>query len=253
VTTYAGNGIQGYVDGPRLAARFNLLVGLTIAPNGTLYIADQSNASSIRMIPRNGTAVSTFAGGNYANYGYQWLDGTGTAASFSPISAICSDIESNLYVVEAQCHVVRKITSEAVVTTIAGNRNGGRGWKDGTGLDTLFYYPNGIGVDRSLNVYVADTANGALRKITPSGVVTTVVGSPYTNQPLNNYKNVGIVWEAQTPNQLNGVTDVAIDASGNIYLAVRDYNTVLTMIPTSISNTLASTTTVPSQTSVGVG
>ena len=253
VTTYAGTGVAGYVDGPRLTARFNLLVGLTIAPNGTLYIADQSNASAIRMIPRNGTEVSTFAGGNYANYGYQWLDGTGTAASFSPISGICSDIDSNLYVVEAQCHVVRKITSDAVVTTIAGNRNGGRGWKDGMGLDTLFYYPNGVGVDTSLNVYVADTGSGAVRKITPSGVVTTIVGSPFTNQPLSNYKNVGIIWESATPGQLNGVSDVAVDASGNIYLAVPGHNTLLTMIPSSISNTIASTTTVPSQTSVGVG
>src|SRR5438105_3678542 len=102
-------------------------------------------------------------------------DGTGSAARFSQPSGVATDSSGNVYVADSYNHTIRKITPAGVVTTLAGLA-GSRGSADGTGSAARFYYPWGMATDSSGNVYVADSFNSTIRKITPAGVVTTLAG-----------------------------------------------------------------------------
>jgi hypothetical protein len=103
-------------------------------------------------------------------------DGTGAAARFYDPQGIAVDSAGTVYVADTGNSTIRKITAGGVVTTLAGTA-GATGSADGTGAATRFYFPQGVAVDSADNLYVADTSNSTIRKITPTGVVTTVVGS----------------------------------------------------------------------------
>jgi WD40 repeat protein/streptogramin lyase len=210
VTTLAGcAGKPGSTDGAGSAARFSNPSGVAVDRNGNVYVADRGN-QSIRKITPEG-AVTTFAGsvGNRDE-----MDGKGPAAHLAYPSALAADGSGNLYVAESTC--VRKITPDGEVTTLAGNVLHG-GCNDGTGGDARFEVPQGIAVDVSGTVYVADTRNDTIRKITPSGVVTTLAGSP--GHPGS---NDGTGAEAR----FNWPVGVAVDASGNLYVADKRNDTI---------------------------
>ena len=101
-------------------------------------------------------------------------DGTGTASSFDNPRGVAVDGSGNVYVADTEGHLIRKITSAGVVTTLAGS--GSEGSADGTGTAASFNYPSSVAVDGSGNVYVADYYNSLIRKITSAGVVTTLAG-----------------------------------------------------------------------------
>ena len=172
VTTLAGTaGVSGSVDGTGAAARFNLPYGVATDASGNVYVADQSN-NTIRKITPAGV-VTTLAGtARMAGS----ADGTGAAARFSLPSAVATDADGNVYVVDRSNHTIRKITPAGVVTTLAGTA-GTRGSADGTGAAASFNQPRSVATDTSGNVYVTDTVNSTIRKITPDGVVTTLVGT----------------------------------------------------------------------------
>ena len=102
-------------------------------------------------------------------------DGTGSAARFHSPYCVAVDGTGNIYVADTENQTIRKITPAQVVTTLAGGV-GMVGSADGTGAAARFNFPNGVAVDSSGNLFVADSANHTLRKITPGGVVTTVGG-----------------------------------------------------------------------------
>jgi hypothetical protein len=104
------------------------------------------------------------------------VDGTGSEARFQRPAALAVDAQGNLFVAEETRHVIRRITPEGVVTTFAG-KAGESGGTDGMGSDARFNSPQGLDVDGAGNLYVADASNHAVRKLTPEGVVTTVVGT----------------------------------------------------------------------------
>ena len=113
--------------------------------------------------------VSTLAGKT------QGQDGTGTEATFNAPIGIAIDAVGNGYVADSFNHKIRKISPNGVVTTLAGN--GTDGATDGTGTAASFSGPAGVAVDAMGNIYVADYYNHKIRKISPSGVVTTLAGS----------------------------------------------------------------------------
>src|ERR1043166_4471402 len=104
-------------------------------------------------------------------------DGTGSGARFYNPEGVATDSWGNVYVADRNNHTIRKITPAGAVTTLAGLA-GSLGSADGTGSDAQFYYPSGVATDSSGNVYVADSFNYTIRKITPAGVVTTLAGWP---------------------------------------------------------------------------
>jgi sugar lactone lactonase YvrE len=175
VSTLAGiASIAGSQDGPIGVATFNYPKNLAVDGVGNIYVADTGN-STIRRISPSGM-VSTLAGTAGASGS---ADGIGTAASFNQPTGIAADMNGNVFVADSAGNTIRKIAPGAIVTTLAGTA-GTRGSKDGIGADASFAVPYGLSTDAEGNVYVADPADGTIRKITQSGAVTTVAG--VTNQ-----------------------------------------------------------------------
>lgn len=198
VTTVAGSGIEGYLDAQSAGAAFNSPNDVAVDTAGNVYVADQFN-DRIRKIYSDGV-VTTLAGSGSSSD----TDGVGTAASFSDPEAVALDSAGNLYVADG--FRIRKITSNGDVSTLAGSSSG---YADGVTVQAKFYSPCGIAVDKEANVYVADALNHRIRKISPTGVVTTLAGSGVKGY----LDGVGSVAAFNFPN------DIAVDTAGNVYVA----------------------------------
>jgi sugar lactone lactonase YvrE len=145
--------------------------GVSFDASGNLFIADSGN-NAIRKIDRNGVA-STLAGYMTGTGGA--ADGPGSAARFNMPYRLANDSAGNVFVCDTFNHTIRKITPAGMVTTFAGVA-GVAGYQDGAGGEARFYHPDGIAIDAADNLYIADSFNHVVRKITPTGRVTTVVG-----------------------------------------------------------------------------
>jgi len=169
VSTYAGSGLPGSADGAASTASFNGPCGLAVDAAGNVYVDDGGNRT-IRVISPSGM-VSTLAGnpnliGN--------ADGQGNAASFTYPYSIALDGSGNIIVADQGSNLIRKITPGGLVTTIAGNIAGGS--NDGIGTAASFQGPGGLAIDAAGNIYIADSGNQLIRRLTPGGIVTTIAG-----------------------------------------------------------------------------
>jgi hypothetical protein len=177
VTTLAGNpGVPGNSDGSGVAATFWNPSGVATDALGNVYVADAAINCTIRKITPAGL-VTTFAGtASVPGVNHcRTADGTGASAQFSSPGAITTDNAGNLYVADGQ--TIRKITPAAVVTTLAGAPLAPITCADGIGVGANFGLATGVTTDAAGDVYVADNQCYTIRKITPSGVVTTIAGS----------------------------------------------------------------------------
>ncbi len=209
VSTLAGTaGAFGSTNASGAAARFSSPYGIAADTAGNVYVVD-SNDSTVRKVTAAG-AVTTLAG---APGQTGLVDGTGSAARFSVPFDITVDAAGNLYICDHGNHAIRKVTPTGVVTTLAGS--GSPGKADGTGAAALFKFPAGISVDAAGYVYVADTDNQVIRKISPVGVVTTIAGSD-----IGSADGAGAVATFYNPK------DVAVDSGGNVYVADRGNHTI---------------------------
>ncbi|MCO4761732.1 MAG: hypothetical protein KC502_09525, partial [Myxococcales bacterium] len=168
VSTLAGSGIKGYINGTGSNARFSYPEDVVRGPGGTTYVADTAN-HRIRLISNKGQ-VSNFAG----NGSGTWKDGAATSASFYNPQGIAADSLGVIYVADTYNQRIRKISKTGMVTTLAGGSSGS--FKDGVGAAARFNYPAGLAVSANGTVYVADTNNHRIRRITANGTVTTVAG-----------------------------------------------------------------------------
>ncbi|WP_207535015.1 NHL repeat-containing protein [Desertivirga arenae] len=167
VTTVAGNGTEGSMDGPVSIATFYQPEGVTVDRYGNIYVSDQGN--KIRKISTTGH-VTTYAGSG--NYGSN--DGPAKQASFKYAGDMAFDAEGNLFIADVQGYKIRKVSPEGMVSTFAGT--GEPGAKDGPANKATFLEPLGIAVDQAGNVYVSD-GNHKIRKITRKGLVSTYAGT----------------------------------------------------------------------------
>jgi subtilisin-like proprotein convertase family protein/streptogramin lyase len=169
-STFAGSGSTGTVDGVGVTAEFNNPAGMAIDSQGNLFVADRVN-NTIRKITAAGV-VSTFAGiPGVAGF----TNGPGVTAKFSYPSDIAIDSADNLYVADRFNNQIRKITPGAVVSTFAGNTTYGS--SDGTGVVARFFGPVGIAIDADGILYVADSDNNIIRRISTSANVITLAGT----------------------------------------------------------------------------
>lgn len=168
-------------------------------------------------------ATTTLAG---STVGY--ADGTGTSALFGNPTGITKDAAGNLYVADRNNNRIRKITPDGVVTTFAGSGSGGA-IVNGTGTAAGFYTPYGITSDAAGNLYVGEYSNQAVRKITPGAVVTTLAG----NGTAGNQNGTGT---AATFNQPVGL---AVDASGNVFIADYINHLIRKITPAGVVTTFA--------------
>jgi sugar lactone lactonase YvrE len=220
VTTIAGTpGVHGTKDGPGPTALFWGPEGVAVDPNGNVFVSDTLN-NTIRKITPDGW-VSTLAGqpvhGSYA-------DGKGGHARFYFPCELGSDAAGNLYVADWGNSVVRKITPQGVVTTFAG-QPGLSGSADGPGSKALFgaQGPEGLCLDAYGDVYVTDSANNTVRKITPDGIVSTLAGM--AGVPAGSKDGVG------SAARFNYPIGIGVDSLGNVYVA-DTYNVLVRQIAT---------------------
>ena len=224
IRTLAGGAEAGASDGFGSNARFNHPDAVTADNAGNIYVADTENGT-IRKITTSGY-VSTLAGqaGSYGS-----ADGTGSAARFYGPQGIAADGAGQLYVADTANHTIRLVTPAGLVTTIAGVPGVFNSF-DGVGTNAQFYHPEGVALDAGGNLYVADTWNHTIRKITPDAVVSTVAGlagsfgaADGTNSKARFYRPTGI----------------AVDGATNLYVADSFNHTLRLITPAGQVTTIA--------------
>ncbi len=239
VTTFAGTGVAGALDGTGATATFSAPGAVTVDPSSNVYIADTNN-NEIRWaaIPVGAetlvASVATLAGTTVAGF----ADGPGATAAFDHPAGIAVDPVGNLYVADTNNNRIRKIvvipglvSPTGVVSTFAGSNTAGAA--DATGTAATFNHPMGVAVDAAGNVYVADTGNNKIRKITPAGVVTTFAGSG----------TAGSADGTGTAASFNTPTSLSVDSAGNVYVADKGNNKIRQITPTGVVQPWAGTGT----------
>jgi hypothetical protein len=211
VTTFAGSGTRGLVNGPALSAQFEALSGIAVDNDGNVFVSDSLN-NVIRKIDLSGT-VTTFAGKKTPAAG-SFSDGGPTAARFNGLRRLAFDQSGNLLVSDSSNRRIRKVDPNGNVTTFAGT--GGSGSVNGAANVAQFSSTEGITVDATGNVFVAEVGANQIRKIDSSGNVTTFAGS-------------GTQGFADGPGataQFKNPYDVEADGLGNVYVADANNNRI---------------------------
>jgi len=226
VTILAGRpGCIGSADGKGSDARFYYPQAVALDAAGNIYVADSWN-STIRRVTPSGV-VTTFAGlaGREGS-----TDGTGSAARFNYPKSVAVDSAGNIYVADLYNATIRKVTPAGTVTTLAG-QTGIYGDADGKGSDAQFNAPVSLAVDSADNIYVADMFNNAIRKVTATGMVTTLAGQ-------RTYKTGSVDGTGRSA-QFSHPCGVAVDNLDNVYVADTDNHTIRRIAPDESVTTLA--------------
>jgi hypothetical protein len=227
VTTLAGTaGMAGSTDGADAAARFNNPCGVAVDSADNVYVADTEN-DTIRKIT-TARVVTTLAGTAGTSGS---MDDTGAAAHFDYPRGVATDSAGSVYVADSYNHTIRQITAAGVVTTLAGTA-GMYGSADGSGAAARFYLPRDVATDSAGNVYVADTLNSTIRKITAAGVVTTLAGTAGMS---------GSADSTGAAARFNRPYGVAVDSAGNVYVADTLNSTIRKITAAGVVTTLAGT------------
>lgn len=222
VSTFAGSGDFGILNGTGLNAQFRNPFSIVRDASGNLYTSDENDAR-IRKITPDGV-VTTYAGIEAPGY----KDGNADEAQFQSGSSLTVDADGNLFVADTRNNSVRKVSTTGQVTTLAGSP--GAGFNDGNGAVAKFNLPAGITADKDGNLYVADISNFRIRKITPAGNVTTLAGGTQGT-------NDGIADAAQFSFD---VRDLVADQEGNLFLS--EANRIRGITPEGVVSTIAGST-----------
>ena len=209
ITTVAGNGIEGYGGdgGPAAGAQLDEPSAIGVDKSGNLYIADVYN-DRIRKVDTQGI-ITTVAGNGSS--GYAGDGGPATSAMINSPWAVAVDISGNLYIADDENRRVRKVDTNGIITTVAGNGLYGYGGDGGPAVKANLNKPTGVVADLSGNFYIADNQNHRVRKVDPTGTITTLAG--------NGIAGYGGDGGPATQANLNYPSGVGVDSSGNVYIA----------------------------------
>jgi sugar lactone lactonase YvrE len=208
IATFAGNSGYGFAGdgGPALSAQLSQPRGISLDSSGNLYLADRWN-NRIRKIA--GGNISTIAGNGQGSFGGD--GGIATSAQLSYPDGVAVDQAGNVYVSDLLNNRVRMVTPTGTISTVAGNGNPGFGGDGGAATSAQLNQPAGLAIDSSGNLYIADSNNAAVRKVTPQGIISTVAGTG-----VEGFSGDG---GAATKATLMAPLGVAVDAQGNLYIA----------------------------------
>jgi sugar lactone lactonase YvrE len=195
--------------------------GVAVDASGNVYVADAGN-NRICVVSQSGN-TRTLAGNGNAGAN----NGAGKNATFNNPTGVALDGSGNVYVADMLNNMIRKVAPDGTTSTFAGN--GDIGSKDGLDTAARFYFPNSLTVDAIGNVYVTDDINNLVRAITPAGAVTTIAGSG----------QAGAQNGLGTSASFNDPAGIAIDASGNLYVADANNNLIRKITPAGMVSTVA--------------
>ncbi|MFF8868394.1 NHL repeat-containing protein [Streptomyces sp. NPDC015139] len=229
IITAAGNGEAGFIvdGGPAAGTRLNTPFGVAVDGAGNLYIADRSN-HRVRKVTPDGT-ITTVAGNGQA--GFVSDGGPAAATGLNTPYGMAVDAAGNLYIADRNNHRVRKVTPDGTITTVAGNGQPGFVSDGGPAAATKLHYPNAVAVDRSGNLYIADSYNHRVRKVAPDGIITTVAGNG----------QAGFVSDGgpAVATRLRYPWGVTVDEDGNLYICDRFNHRVRKVTPDGVITTVA--------------
>ncbi len=231
INTVVGNGVQGFAGdgGSALKAEIHLSNGIAIDSSGNMYIADTLN-NRIRKV--SGGNITTIAGNGV--YSYSGDGAAATAAQFFAPQATAVDAAGNLYIADTQNNVVRRVDSKGVVSTIAGTGTAGSSGDSGAATAAQLNTPRGVAVDTAGNIYIADTANNKVRKVS-GGTISTYAGTGTAA-----YSGDG---GAAASAALSAPLELAVDPAGNLYIADTGNNVIRKVSSSGTISTIAGSAT----------
>ena len=209
ITTVAGNGNRGFSGdgGPATSASLNLPHSVVVDAGGNLYIADEFN-HRVRRVGSDGV-ITTVAGNGIS--GFSGDGGPATDASLRRPRIAVLDTTGNLYIADRNNHRIRRVGTDGIITTVAGDGNRGFSGDGGPASSASLSRPDGMAVDAVGNLYIADTENHRIRKVGTDGIITTVAG--------NGDRVFSGDGGSATSASLDGPVGVLVDAGGNLYIA----------------------------------
>jgi len=213
ISTAAGTGTQGFAgDGAAAtSALLHLPSGVAADFSGNFYIADTIN-NRIRMV--NGAGIITTVAGNGAP-SYSGDGGLATSAGLNNPTGVAVDLSGNIFIADQRNNRIRMVAfGTGIITTVAGNGTVGNGGDGGPATSAQLYYPTGIAVDGVHDLYIADSNNQKIRKVNAGGIISTVAGNGTVGYSCKNGVATGV--------GLHTPTGVALDLSGNLYIADSD-------------------------------
>jgi uncharacterized protein (TIGR03437 family) len=215
ISTIGGNYRLGFGGDGEVATSVDAFLSeptaVAVDAAGNVYFADTLN-NRIRRIDAATSILTTFAGQGDANY-----TGDGKAATDAKLNGpqgLAIDSLGNIYIADTANHVIRKITSDGIITTVAGNGTNAFSGDGGLATQASLNYPKGIAVDGSGNIFIADTVNNRIRVVLENGKIYTIAG----NGTFGDYDGNGVATQAQ----LLFPSAVALDGAGGLYFADTD-------------------------------
>lgn len=231
ITSIAGNGNPGYSaeGGPSATAQINKPSGLALDSSGNVYLADRFNYR-IRKITTTGSIIS-LAGNGFR--GYSVNGGAATGAQLDQPRGLALDSAGNLYIADGYNCRVRKLSPNGIITTVAGNGTPGYSGDNGPAINAQLAYQLGIAVNAAGELFIADSFNHRIRKVSTNGIITTIAGNGFPGYSGDN--------GPATSAQINNTNDIALDADGNLYIADYSNYRIRKISTNGIISTLAGT------------
>jgi len=187
--------------GPAFGALLNRPVGITFDTSGNLYIADRSN-NRIRKVDTNGIITTVAGSGGLGGFGYGGDGGYATNAVMNAPGGVAFDAVGNMFIADTANHVIRKVDTNGIITTVAGNGTGAFSGDNGAATNASLNLPESLIVDPSENLWICDAGNNRIRRVDTNGIITTI--------------NFGL-----------SVTEVLMDPKGNLFIAAAGQNQIM--------------------------
>src|SRR6185503_4198166 len=231
--TYGNSGDGG----PAYAATLAVPYSVAVDNAGNIYLGDWWNRR-VRKIDANGI-ITAFAGNGTVMAGNGGDGIPALNASLHTVEDIATDNNGNVFIADYARSEIRKVDAQGIITTIAGNGltssdNYGVG-DGGPAVLAPLYTPMSVAVDHAGNIYIAETSSGVIRKVNPQGIISTIAGRGFYDQGYAG--DGGPALQAK----LNGPTDLAVDITGNIYIADLGNHVIRKINPQGIITTFAGT------------